>query len=147
MVWSLWFFALLGYYGLTTWLGALLQQAGFPVTKSVFYTLLISLAGIPGFLMAAWLVEAWGRKPTCILMLLGRETILRNGKQVGYLTSGGYGYTVGKPIGYGYIRDSNGVDDDYVRGGTYELVVANNLVKARAHLGPLYDPENLRVKG
>lgn len=71
MVWSLWFFALLGYYGLTTWLGALLQQAGFPVTKSVFYTLLISLAGVPGFLMAAWLVEAWGRKPTCILMLLG----------------------------------------------------------------------------
>jgi len=71
MIWSLWFFALLGYYGLTTWLGALLPQAGFPVTQSVFYTLLISLAGIPGFLVAAWLVEAWGRKPTCILMLLG----------------------------------------------------------------------------
>ena len=71
MVWSLWFFALLGYYGLTTWLGALLQQAGYPVTKSVFYTLLISLAGVPGFLTSAWLVESWGRKPTCILMLLG----------------------------------------------------------------------------
>ena len=70
MVWSLWFFALLGYYGLTTWLGALLQQAGYTVTKSVFYTLLISLAGVPGFLTSAWLVEAWGRKPTCILMLL-----------------------------------------------------------------------------
>lgn len=71
MVWSLWFFALLGYYGLTTWLGALLQQAGFAVTKSVYYTMLISLAGVPGFFTAAWLVEAWGRKPTCILMLLG----------------------------------------------------------------------------
>jgi sarcosine dehydrogenase len=80
------------------------------------------------------------------IVLLGRETILRNGKQVGYLTSGGYGYTLGRPIGYGYIRDSAGVDDDYVRNATYELVVANNLVKARAHLGPLYDPENLRVK-
>lgn len=71
MVWSLWFFALLGYYGLTTWLGALLQQAGFAVTKSVYYTVLISLAGIPGFIAAAWLVEAWGRKGTCILTLLG----------------------------------------------------------------------------
>jgi len=71
MVWSLWFFALLGYYGLTSWLGALLQQAGYPVTKSVFYTILISLAGVPGFLTSAWLVESWGRKPTCILMLLG----------------------------------------------------------------------------
>lgn len=71
MLWGLWFFALLGYYGLTTWLGALLQQKGFPVTKSVYYTILISLAGIPGFIASAWLVEAWGRKPTCITMLLG----------------------------------------------------------------------------
>ncbi len=71
MLWGLWFFALLGFYGLTTWLGALLQQKGFPVQKSVYYTILISLAGIPGFLTAAWLVEAWGRKGTCIATLLG----------------------------------------------------------------------------
>jgi putative MFS transporter len=38
MVWLLWFFALLGFYGLTSWLGALMQQAGFAVTKSVLYT-------------------------------------------------------------------------------------------------------------
>ena len=71
MLWGLWFFALLGYYGLTTWLGALLQQKGFPVTKSIYYTILISLAGVPGFLVAAWAVEAAGRKPTCIAALLG----------------------------------------------------------------------------
>lgn len=71
MLWLLWFFALLGYYGLTTWLSALLEQAGFAVTKSVFYTILISLAGIPGFLVSAWLVEKWGRKRTCLLTLLG----------------------------------------------------------------------------
>jgi putative MFS transporter len=71
MLWMLWFFALLGFYGLTTWLGALLQAKGFPVTKSVFYTILISLAGIPGFLFSAWLVEAWGRKGTLALNLIG----------------------------------------------------------------------------
>jgi len=71
MLWSVWFFALLGYYGLTTWLGALLQQAGYAVTKSVLYTIYISLAGIPGFVFSAWLLEKWGRKPTCALMLLG----------------------------------------------------------------------------
>jgi putative MFS transporter len=71
MLWTLWFFALLGFYGLTTWLGALLQAKGFPVTKSVFYTILISLAGIPGFLFSAWLVEAWGRKGTLALNLIG----------------------------------------------------------------------------
>jgi MFS transporter, putative metabolite:H+ symporter len=71
MLWCLWFFALLGFYGLTTWLGALLQAKGFPVTKSVYYTILISLAGIPGFLTAAWLIEALGRKLTLIGALLG----------------------------------------------------------------------------
>jgi MFS transporter, putative metabolite:H+ symporter len=71
MLWTLWFFALLGFYGLTTWLGALLQAKGFPVTKSVFYTILISLAGIPGFAFSAWLVEAWGRKGTLALNLIG----------------------------------------------------------------------------
>ncbi|EON12383.1 MULTISPECIES: MFS transporter [Pandoraea] len=71
MLWTTWFFALLGYYGLTTWLGALLQQAGYEITKSVLYTVYISLAGIPGFLFSAWLLEKWGRKPTCALMLLG----------------------------------------------------------------------------
>jgi putative MFS transporter len=71
MLWALWFFALLGYYGLTSWLGALLQQAGYEVTKSVMYTVCISLAGIPGFIFSAWLLEAWGRKPTCVLMLTG----------------------------------------------------------------------------
>jgi putative MFS transporter len=36
-------------YGLTSWLSALLQQSGFAVTQSVYYTVLISLGGIPGF--------------------------------------------------------------------------------------------------
>ena len=71
MLWTLWLFALLGYYGLTTWLGALLQQAGYAVTKSVLYTILISLAGVPGFIFSAWLLETWGRKGTCVLMLVG----------------------------------------------------------------------------
>ncbi|UGA45693.1 MFS transporter [Bradyrhizobium quebecense] len=70
MLWTLWFFALLGFYGLTTWLGALLQAKGFPITKSVFYTILISLAGIPSFLVSAWLVESWGRKATLVMNLL-----------------------------------------------------------------------------
>ena len=71
MIWLVWFFALLGFYGLTTWLGALLQAQGFTNTKSTEYVVLIALAGIPGFITAAWLVDAWGRKGTCALMLIG----------------------------------------------------------------------------
>ena len=80
------------------------------------------------------------------VVLVGRETILRNGKFAGYLTSGGYGYTVGKPIGYGYVRNGAGVTDDYVMAGAFELVVAQEHVKASAHLKPLYDPSNEKIK-
>jgi putative MFS transporter len=72
MLWLLWFLALLGYYGLTTWLGALLQDAGYSVTQSVYYTTLISLAGVPGFFTAAYLIEAWGRKPACVAETRGK---------------------------------------------------------------------------
>ena len=80
------------------------------------------------------------------VVLLGRETILRNGEFAGYLTSGGYGYTVGKSIGYGYVRAGEGVSEDYVKAGSYELVVAQERVAAEVHLKPLYDPDNLKVK-
>ncbi|WP_029059230.1 GcvT family protein [Stappia stellulata] len=80
------------------------------------------------------------------VVLLGRETILRDGAFAGYLTSGGFGYTLGKPIGYGYVRNADGVTDDYLTDGSYELVVANEPVPATLHLGPLYDPKNERVK-
>ncbi len=80
------------------------------------------------------------------VVLLGRETILRNGEFAGYLTSGGFGYTVGLPIGYGYVRNDEGVTADYLAGGQYELVVATERIPARLHLTPLYDPTGARIK-
>jgi sarcosine dehydrogenase len=80
------------------------------------------------------------------IVLVGRETILRDGEPVGYLTSGGYGYTVGKPIGYGYVRNPDGVGDDFLLSGDYELVVAMQRMRAKLHLEPLYDPGMTRVK-
>jgi 4-methylaminobutanoate oxidase (formaldehyde-forming) len=74
------------------------------------------------------------------IVLLGRETILRDGRFAGYLTSGGYGYTIGKPIGLGYIRHPDPAT------GRYELVVANERVAAQVHFAPLFDPENASVK-
>ncbi len=71
MLWTLWFFVLLGYYGLTTWLGELLVEHGFSNVKSNEYITLISLAGVPGFATSAWLIEKIGRKPTTVTMLLG----------------------------------------------------------------------------
>ncbi|NOD88309.1 MULTISPECIES: FAD-dependent oxidoreductase [unclassified Ruegeria] len=80
------------------------------------------------------------------IVLLGRETIYRNGERVGWLTSGGYGYTIGKSIGYGYIRNPEGVDPEYVTSGEYELDVATRRVPCQVTLQPLYDPKMERVK-
>jgi glycine cleavage system aminomethyltransferase T len=81
------------------------------------------------------------------IVLLGRETILRDGEPVGYLTSGGYGYTIGKNIGYGYVRNADGVSDDFLAYGDYELVVAMDRTPAKIWLEPMYDPKSERVKG
>jgi len=79
-------------------------------------------------------------------VLVGRETILRDGQPVGYLTSGGYGYTLGKSVGYGYVRNAAGVSDDHLLAGRYELIVANEAFPATIGLAPFYDPANLRIK-
>lgn len=80
------------------------------------------------------------------VVLVGRETILRDGEPVGYLTSGGYGYTIGKSIGFGYVRNSEGVSDDFLASGSYELVVATNRIPATIGMGPFFDPASSRVK-
>ncbi len=80
------------------------------------------------------------------VVLAGRETILRNGEPVGYLTSGGYGYTIGKNIGYGYVRHADGVSDAYLTSGTYELVVAAEKTPATLHFGPMFDPAMDKIK-
>lgn len=80
------------------------------------------------------------------VVLVGRETILRDGEPAGYLTSGGFGYTLGKSIGYGYVRNDEGVDRDYLASGRYELVVAGETLPATITLVAPYDPEGLRVR-
>jgi 4-methylaminobutanoate oxidase (formaldehyde-forming) len=81
------------------------------------------------------------------VLLLGRETIYRDGKRVGWLTSGGYGHTVGRAIGYGYVRDAeNGVTRDELLSGSYQLEVATARVPAEIFFEPLYDPAMSRIK-
>jgi sarcosine dehydrogenase len=80
-------------------------------------------------------------------VLIGRETILRDGEPVGYLTSGGYGYTLKKPIGIGYVRHADGVDEAWALAGRYELVVAEERKPCHIGVAPLYDAKGERVKG
>jgi sarcosine dehydrogenase len=81
------------------------------------------------------------------IVLLGRETIFRNGKQAGWLASGGYGYTVGTNIGIGYVRNREvGATADYVMNAEYQLEIACKLYPAQVSLEALYDPKSERVR-
>ncbi|MGQ0579763.1 MAG: glycine cleavage T C-terminal barrel domain-containing protein, partial [Betaproteobacteria bacterium] len=80
------------------------------------------------------------------VVLLGRETIYRDGERVGWLSSAGWGYSMGKNIGFGYVRNEKGVYDAMLNSGNFELEVATARIACRLHLGPLYDPRAQRVK-
>jgi putative MFS transporter len=70
-IWIVWFMTNFSYYGAFVWLPTLLVEAGFPLVKSFEYTLLITLAQLPGYAASAWLIERWGRRGTLALFLLG----------------------------------------------------------------------------
>lgn len=69
--WLVWFFVNFSYYGAFVWLPSILVAAGFPLVKSFGFTLLITLAQLPGYALAALLVERWGRRATLASFLLG----------------------------------------------------------------------------
>jgi 4-methylaminobutanoate oxidase (formaldehyde-forming) len=79
-------------------------------------------------------------------VLLGRETIYRNGERVGWIATAGHGHTVAKDIGLGYVRNEAGVSEDWLLAGRYELEVRTRRVPAAIHLKPLYDPSGARIR-
>ncbi|MEM6891595.1 MAG: FAD-dependent oxidoreductase [Pseudomonadota bacterium] len=80
------------------------------------------------------------------VILSGRETIYRDGERCGWLSSGGFGHSLGRSIGMGYVRNPSGVTKEYVLSGNYELEVASHRVSAEVSVSPLVDPQMTRVK-
>lgn len=70
-LWILWFGIVFSYYGIFTWLPSLLALKGFSLTKSFSYVMIMTLAQIPGYFSAAYLVDRIGRKPTMTVYVLG----------------------------------------------------------------------------
>jgi 4-methylaminobutanoate oxidase (formaldehyde-forming) len=79
-------------------------------------------------------------------ILLGGETVYRNGDQVGFITSGAHAYTYQCDIGLGYVERSDGLTDEFVKSGAYEIEVAMKRVPASINLDPWYDPENAKMR-
>ena len=70
-LWIIWFCINLSYYGAFIWIPSLLVADGFTLVRSFSFTLIITLAQLPGYAAAAWLIEVWGRRATLAVFLVG----------------------------------------------------------------------------
>ena len=93
-----------------------------------------------------------GKRMVCFLLkdpeplLFHNEPILRNGKAVGYLTSGNYAHYLGAAIGMGYVVADEPIDDAFIAGGDFAIQVNGCAVPARASIQPFYDPASKRMR-
>jgi 4-methylaminobutanoate oxidase (formaldehyde-forming) len=78
-------------------------------------------------------------------LLYHNEPVLRDGKIVGFLSSGAYGHALGGAMGMGYVPCAGETPADLLA-STYEIDVAGTRVRAEASLKPMYDPAAARAK-
>lgn len=103
-----------------------------------------------GFLGADALAQrgAPERRLVCIVLddprsvALGNEPVSVDGRVVGRVTSGGFGYTVGASIAYAYVPVSCADP-----GTAVAVDVFGTWVEGSIRAEPLYDPASARVKG
>jgi len=88
------------------------------------------------------------RKLSCMILddpaavALGGEPLLDGERVLGFVTSGGYGYTVRQSIMYGYLPV------EYTVAGTQvEVQLFGVRYRATVMKEPLYDPKNEKIKG
>ncbi|WP_016693878.1 MULTISPECIES: MFS transporter [Rhodococcus] len=112
-LWIVWFGINFSYYGAFIWLPSLLVAQGFDLVTSFGYTLLITLAQLPGYGVAAWLIEVWGRRLTLGVFLVGSavsaglfglaetpSTIVAAGMALSFFNLGAWGalYAIGPEL-------------------------------------------------
>ncbi|TWM25952.1 putative niacin/nicotinamide transporter NaiP [Bacillus paralicheniformis] len=71
MLWIVWFCVVFSYYGMFLWLPSVMVMKGFSMIQSFEYVLIMTLAQLPGYFSAAWLIEKAGRKMVLTVYLLG----------------------------------------------------------------------------
>lgn len=71
MLWILWFCVVFSYYGMFLWLPSVMVLKGFSMVQSFGYVLIMTLAQLPGYFSAAWLIEKMGRKFVLVVYLIG----------------------------------------------------------------------------
>ncbi|MGQ7790855.1 MFS transporter [Faunimonas sp. B44] len=70
LILATWFLVSVSYYGIFVWLPSRLAGEGFGFVRGHLFLVVLALAQIPGYALAAYGVERWGRRPTLIGFLL-----------------------------------------------------------------------------
>jgi len=67
---SVWFLVSLSYYGVFVWLPGKLATEGFGFIRGYGFLVVLALAQLPGYALAAWGVDNWGRQRTLRIFLM-----------------------------------------------------------------------------
>lgn len=78
MLWLLWFCAMFGYWGLTSWMPTLLKQIGYSIYASIGFVFIMNLVWVPSGFLGSYLSDKIGRKKPIIFYLIcaGITTLL-----------------------------------------------------------------------
>ena len=71
MIWFAWFSVSFTYYGIFTWAPKIFASRGIEHTNALWYTFFMLIMQLPGYLLAAYLIERIGRKKTSIFFFTG----------------------------------------------------------------------------
>ena len=79
-------------------------------------------------------------------LLYLNEPIYRNGEHISEITSGGYAHKLGTAVGMGYLINPQGIDNEWILSGRYEIEVEGKMIPAKVHIRSPYDPKKERTK-
>jgi glycine cleavage system aminomethyltransferase T/glycine/D-amino acid oxidase-like deaminating enzyme len=80
-------------------------------------------------------------------LLFHAEVVRRDGKEVGYVRSASYGWTLGGAVGLAMVSaDGAPADQAWLESGEWSVQIGDRIAGARVSLRPMYDPAGERIR-
>ena len=80
-------------------------------------------------------------------LLYHGESVVLDGRIIGRVTSGAYGYTLGAAVGFAYVEAAPDELQAMIASGAARIDCAGTLAPATLSLRPFYDPAGARMRG
>jgi 4-methylaminobutanoate oxidase (formaldehyde-forming) len=80
------------------------------------------------------------------LLMHHTEVVHRDGREVGYVRTASYGFTLGGAVGLAMVEGDEPVSEEWLAAGRWEVDIAGERYPAVVSLSPFYDPTMKRVR-